>query len=98
MTFRIDSIAHRTAWTASVKGVNGKGVYGRLRTNNAGFGLILESAPEHDERILFSETAFYIPELSTEAEAAALLSKSLKDLGWGPEVDGKFNILERTLA
>lgn len=96
MTFRINSIAHRTAWTASIKGVDGKGVYGNLRTNKAGFGLTLTSAPEHDERILLLETAFHIPELSTECEASALLSEALKGLGWGPEVDGNFNILERS--
>jgi len=95
MTFRIDSIARRTAWTASIKGVDGKGVYGRLRTNNAGFGLTLMSAPEHEDRILFSESAFYIPELSTESEASALLSDALKTLGWGPEVDSKFDVIER---
>ena len=47
MTFRINSVSRRRgAWQFSVKGVDGKGVYGILRTNDAGHGLILSSAPE----------------------------------------------------
>ena len=96
MTFRIDSLEKRkTYWSASIKGVEGAGVYGRLKVGNSGRGLTLLSAPEHDERVLLNEKAFTIPENATKDEALLLLSDALNDLGWGPEVDNHHRIIER---
>jgi hypothetical protein len=98
MTFRIDTLEKRsTYWSASIKGVDGAGVYGRLRTSNSGRGLTLLSAAEHDERVLFDESAFNVPENTTKDEALLLLSEALTSLGWGPEVDNQHRIFERKL-
>jgi hypothetical protein len=98
MTFRIDSLEKRkTYWSVSIKGVDGAGVYGRLRTSNSGRGLTLSNAPEHSERVLFNESAFYIPEIATKDEAVLILSEALTNLGWGPEVDNGHRILKRKI-
>jgi hypothetical protein len=96
MTFRIDSLEKRTTyWSASIKGVNGAGVYGRLRVGDSGRGLTLLSAPEHSERVLLDESSFYLPEFSTKDEATLIISEALTNLGWGPEVDNGHRVIER---
>jgi hypothetical protein len=98
MTFRIDSLEKRsTYWSVSIKGVDGAGVYGRIRVGDLGRGLILLSAPEHSERVLLDESSFYLPELSTKDEVALIISEALTSLGWGPEVDNQHRIFERKL-
>lgn len=91
MTFRIDRVACDTRgdgpWGGSVlfdiKGIEGRGEYGRLRA--ALDGLFLEQRLSGELELLVP--GFRIPAGADAQAASRILAEALHTLGWGPEVD-----------
>lgn len=92
MTFRVDDIKQTPwGWYFCFKGVDGKGIYGRLITNQDGAGLNLVDMTEltlrTPGRCLCSANEFFIPLTASKEQALNLVSEALLNLGWGPSVD-----------
>lgn len=98
MTFRIDSVEKGDwGWRINLKGLEGKGVYGRLVTALNGHGLyvieedeITRSKPGHQ---LLPAAEFAIPSECTLDEAKQRVAAALTRLGWGPEVNNVGRII-----
>jgi len=97
MTFRINSVGRlkNGKWRCSIKGVEGRGIYGWVLTDPSGRGLELDCL-EVDTKLLLPTDAFYIPDTADNEEATALFAKALENIGWGPEVDKAFNAVARS--
>lgn len=99
MTFRIDSVEPgKWGWRINLKGLDGKGVYGRLVTAPDGHGLyvvdeddITRSKPG---RQLLPEAEFATPRECSLDEAKQRVAKMLVRLGWGPEVNSAGRIID----
>lgn len=92
MTFRIDSVHCKTgSWQWEIKGLKGHGIYCSLGTDEKGCGLY-QIEMQQREQILPPER-FEIPPGTEKAEANRLLAKALNDIGWGPQVDQRANII-----
>lgn len=92
MTFRIDEAELRDCgWYFSFKGVDGKGLYGRLITKPDGRGLYLvdpdDALLRKRGRCLRHSWQFSIPASASSGEAMRLIAGELLLLGWGPEVN-----------
>lgn len=105
MTFRIDYL-HRSegtdAWSFDIKGIEGRGVYGRLLTDAEGRGLYRQDE-EHLIPIqlgtkLLSSAEFCVPPNTSKAEATRLLSLALHRLDWGPQVDQRNQLMPGPLS
>lgn len=91
MTFRIDGFGFtRGKWEFHFKGVEGKGVYGRVVVEPE--GLVLEDAPEHERRLLVP--GLTIADDASKQDASRILAKAFHDLGWGPEVNKNNNVVD----
>lgn len=92
MTFRIDSVEQGVwGWRINLKGLEGKGIYGRLVTALNGHGLyvvdeddITRCKPGHQ---LLPAAEFAIPIECSPDEAKRRVAEMLAKLGWGPEVN-----------
>lgn len=99
MTFRIDSLRlEETGWTFGIKGIEGQGVYGDLQTGPDGRGLYLlgyrKSLRLVKVRQLLSEDEFSVALSASKEEAARILARGLRQIGWGPEVDQLHRIVK----
>lgn len=98
MTFRIDSVEQGDwGWRINLKGLEGKGIYGRLVTAFNGYGLyvvdendITRSKPG---RQLLPAAEFVIPREYSLDEAKQRVAEALTKLGWGPEVNNVGKII-----
>lgn len=98
MTYRIDSVERGDwGWRINIKGVEGKGVYGRLVTARDGRGLyvvdeddITRSKPG---RQLLPAAEFAIPRECSLDDAKQRVAEALTRLGWGPEVNNAGRII-----
>lgn len=105
MTFRIDYLHRREgtdAWSFDIKGIEGRGVYGRLLTDAEGRGLYLEDEglliPIQLGTKLLSAAEFCVPPNTSKAEATRLLALALHRMGWGPQVDQRNQIMPGPLS
>lgn len=71
-------------------------MYCRLETNRKGKGLIARSIFIADCKQVLPASKFVIPAPATPQEASFLLAVALTRLGWGPEVDQRGRITERS--
>lgn len=92
MTFRIDEIElEEQGWRVQFKGLDGRGIYGRLITAPDGRGLYVVDDDDitlrKAGRQLLGEDEFGISRESTREAAMRCVAAALTRLGWGPEVN-----------
>lgn len=100
MTFRIDEIAlEEQGWRVQFKGLDGRGIYGRLITAPDGRGLYVvdddDIALRKAGRQLLGEDEFRISRESTREAAMRCVAVALTRLGWGPEVNHAGRVVAR---
>lgn len=98
MTFRIDSVERGDwGWRLNLKGMEGKGVYGRLVTTLDGHGLYVVDEEDMTRskpgRQLLPAAEFAIPLECGPDEAKQRVAGALTKLGWGPEVNNAGRII-----
>lgn len=92
MTFRIDRFGYEYGkWHFAFKGVEGKGIYGRLIVE-PDEGLVLDDAAEHERRVLVP--GLIITEETNRQDASRIIARALHSLGWGPECDKNGNVVD----
>lgn len=98
MTFRIDSVEQgEWGWRINLKGLEGKGVYGRLVTTRDGHGLYVVDEDDMTRikpgRQLLPAAEFAISVECSPDEAKQRVAEALTNLGWGPEVNSAGRIV-----
>ena len=98
MTFRIDSVEQGDwGWRINLKGIEGKGVYGRLVTALDGHGLYVVDEDDMTRckpgRKLLPADEFAIPRECNLDEAKQRVAEALTKLGWGPQVNNPGRII-----
>ena len=92
MTFRIDEMElGSSGWRVQIKGMEGKGIYGRLTTAPDGRGLFVvddqDISMRKPGRRLLAEPEFCVPPDTKPEDAMRRVADALERLGWGPEVN-----------
>jgi len=98
MTFRIDSVEQGDwGWRINLKGIDGKGAYGRLVTALDGHGLYVVDEDDITRikpgRQLLTATEFVIPCECSLDDAKRRVVEALTKLGWGPQVNSAGRII-----
>jgi len=98
MTFRIDSVEQGDwGWRINLKGLEGKGIYGRLVTALDGHGLYVIDEDDITRckpgRQLLPAAEFAIPCECSLDDARRRVAEALTRLGWGPEVNNAGRII-----